>query len=83
MATCKFDLGMIVATPGALEALALAGEAPAAFLHRHVIGDWGDLDEHDRAENEISASTGFRLLSAYRLNDGTKKIGRASCRERV
>jgi hypothetical protein len=63
---------MIVATPGAFEALALAGEAPSTLLHRHVVGDWGDLDEHDRAENEISAREGFRILSAYHLRDGTK-----------
>ncbi len=68
----RFDPGIIVATPGALEALTLAGETPAAFLCRHVGGDWGDLDEEDRAENELSLQEGFRLLSAYRLRDGTR-----------
>jgi hypothetical protein len=63
---------MIVATPGALEALQRSGETPASFLHRHVVGDWGDLDEADRAENELSAREGFRLLSAHHLRDGTK-----------
>jgi hypothetical protein len=37
-----------------------------------VVGDWGDLDEHGRAENEISASIDLRILSAYHLRDGTK-----------
>jgi hypothetical protein len=68
----RVNLGRVVATPGALEALALSGETPATFLRRHAIGDWGDLDEHDLAENEISAREGFRLLSAYHLGDGTK-----------
>ena len=68
----SFDLGRIVATPGALEALELSGETPATFLRRHIAGDWGDLDEHDRAENELSVKEGFRLLSAYRLRDGTR-----------
>jgi len=68
----SFDLGRIVATPGALEALNLSGETPATFLRRHIAGDWGDLDEHDRAENEIAVKEGFRLLSAYQLGDGTK-----------
>jgi hypothetical protein len=35
-----FSLGQIVATPGALEALKDAGQAPTVFLQRHVIGDW-------------------------------------------
>ena len=30
------------------------------------------VDEHDRAENEISLKHGFRLLSAYTLVDGTR-----------
>ena len=68
----SFDLGRIVATPGALEALEISGETPATFLRRHIAGDWGDLDEHDRAENELSVKEGFRLLSAYRLRDGTR-----------
>ena len=57
----RFDLGTIVATPGALEALAVSGEAPSTFLHRHVVGDWGDLDGNDRAENELSVQEGFRI----------------------
>ncbi len=43
-----FDLGQIVATPGALEALQDAGQQPHVFLTRHATGDWGDLDDEDR-----------------------------------
>ena len=68
----RFHLGRIVATPGALEALEIAGDTALTFLQRHIAGDWGDLDEQDRAENELSAREGFRLLSAYQLRDGTK-----------
>lgn len=68
----RFDLGRVVATPGALEALERSGDAPVTFLRRHLGGDWGDLDEHDRLENELSVREGFRLLSAYVLKDGTK-----------
>jgi hypothetical protein len=70
--SASFEVGRIVATPGALEALEVSGETPATFLHRHVVGDWGDLDEHDRAENDLSVKEGFRLLSAYTLRDGTR-----------
>ena len=67
-----FDLGQIVATPGALRALEEAGESPFAYLERHVTGDWGDLVEEDRQENELALRRGFRLFSAYRLQDETK-----------
>ena len=68
----RFPLGRIVATPGALRALGRTGDTPAAFLRRHVAGDWGDLGAEDRAENERSVACGFRLLSAYALADGTR-----------
>jgi hypothetical protein len=61
-----------VATPGALEALVEAGERPATLLKRHLTGDWGEVDEHDRRENERSLAEGCRLLSAYTLSTGAK-----------
>jgi len=63
-----FELGQIVATPGALAALKKAGQQPGEFLTRHINRDWGDLDEEDRKENEYSLERGFRLLSAYKTN---------------
>lgn len=69
-----FSLGQIVATPGALAALEKAGQPPQQFLARHVLGDWGDLDEEDRKENELSLKRGFRLLSSYRTNAGDTRV---------
>jgi hypothetical protein len=68
----KFEPGQIVATPGALEALRTSGDDPLAYLARHLTGDWGDVDEHDRHENELSLQNGWRILSCYRLEDGTR-----------
>ena len=68
----RVRLGKIVATPGAVHALFAAGQTPAPFLRRHLAGDWGDLDAEDSAENERPVAEGFRLLSAYKLADGTK-----------
>jgi hypothetical protein len=65
-------MGQIVATRGALAAMAEAQESAIPFLARHAAGDWGDLDEHDRLENERSLEDECRLLSAYHLTDGTK-----------
>jgi hypothetical protein len=67
-----FPLGQIVATPGALAALERANQSPAAFLSRHVTGDWGELDPADIAENEFSIAHGFRLLSSYETGAGEK-----------
>ena len=68
----KFNLGQLVATPGALSALEEAGQDAIEFVSRHASGDWGDLSDDDRKENEFSLFHGFRLLSSYRLRSGTK-----------
>ncbi len=67
-----FTLGQVVATPGALAALASSGQTSEALLTRHAQGDWGDLGEEDRQENDRSLVRGLRLVSAYALPDGTK-----------
>ena len=68
----KFPLGQVVSTPGALDALANADQDSWDSLNRHAFGDWGDLDEDDRRENERSLKDGCRLLSAYTLSTGTR-----------
>lgn len=67
--TALFDLGRVVATPGALEVLGATGTNPAELLARHVSGDWGHLDGHDRRENARSLKTGARILSAYPVGE--------------
>lgn len=67
-----FPLGEIVATHGAIAALVTAGQSPVELLTRHMTGDWGDLVEEDRRENERALKHGSRLFSSYKLNDGTK-----------
>jgi hypothetical protein len=68
----RFSLGRVVATPGALRALEKAEQLPAAFLDRHAEGDWGDVPEEDKQENELSVEHGFRILSAYTTSAGEK-----------
>jgi hypothetical protein len=67
-----FDLGQLVATPGALAVLEKTGQNPMEFLSRHVTGDWGDLPEEDKKENQFSLEKGFRLLSSYRTTAGDR-----------
>jgi len=59
-----FPHGNVVATPGAL-GLNEQGLNLLAYLYRHLTGDWGDLCEEDKAENQFSLQHGFRLLSSY------------------
>jgi len=68
----KFFLGRTVATPGALRALEQANQNPFEFLQRHQAGDWGELCEEDKRENEFSVRNGFRILSAYRTRNEVK-----------
>lgn len=68
----KFELGRVVATPGALEALQDAEVEALPYLQRHAQGDWGDLCKDDLIENELALREGFRLLSAYHLPDLVK-----------
>src|SRR4051812_19766672 len=68
-------LGRLVSTPGAIEAMTRNQQDPLVLLNRHRSGDWGELDEHDRAANDRAATEGGeRVLSSYRLADGTTVI---------
>ena len=67
-----FPLGQVVGTPGALEALERANQRPLDVLSRHVTGDWGDLEEEDKSENDFSVKRDLRILSAYNLPTGVK-----------
>ena len=64
-----FPAGQIVATPGALALLQRVNKSPLEFLSRHLRGDWGDLCQEDKTENELSLKYGFRLLSSYQVTD--------------
>ena len=65
-----FPLGQVGATPGALAALQKAEQEPEEFLNRHDRGDWGDVPEADRQENEFSLQHGLRIFSAYTTSAG-------------
>ena len=67
-----FPLGRLVATPGAIDAMAKAGHDPLDFLSRHRVGDWGDVDEEDWKANDAAIVEGGRMLSAYTMKDGVR-----------
>ena len=70
----RFNPGKAVATPGALAALEASGESLFDYIARHLSGDWGDIDAHDRTENQLSLEQGFRLMSVYTLSITGVKI---------
>jgi hypothetical protein len=67
-----FPLGRTVATHAAASLLESQGEHAFDYLRRHASGDWGDLCEEDKQSNQEALECGDRILSAYRLEDGTK-----------
>ena len=71
-AAARFALGQTVITPGAEEALEIAGQTATEFLRRHISGDWGELSDEDVKENELSLKEGFRLLSRYETAKGER-----------
>jgi len=66
----KFPLGHTSMTVAAAEKLSARDLVSA--LTRHASGDWGDVSDADREENELSLKHGYRLLSVYHTADGTK-----------
>jgi hypothetical protein len=66
----KFLLGQIVITANAQQAIHPNDVERA--LTRHVAGDWGNLCDEDRRENERALQERHRLFSAYQADGGSK-----------
>ena len=67
-----FKLGGIVMTRGICERRKENpgfNEFVQKCLKRHTQGDWGDLDEEDKKENQFSLDKRLRLFSAYKQNN--------------
>lgn len=84
----RFELGQVVATPGALEALEKAGVSPLRYLYRHVTGDWGDLEAEDKRANDHALLDGSSRLTTCpalvkksgSLPSGIGRTRQSSCR---
>ncbi len=64
----RFELGRVVATPGAIEVLDGRNVSPLDLLRRHQSGDWGEVCKADARENVRALKTGRRVLSVYEVN---------------
>lgn len=67
-----FEVGQVVATHGAIEAMEEANVDPLVYLFRHTTGDFGDLVEEDKKANQDAIEQGGRVFSAYILPTGVK-----------
>ncbi|MGH3831513.1 MAG: hypothetical protein ACRDRS_13895 [Pseudonocardiaceae bacterium] len=61
----RFELGRLITTPGVLDLIQAGVIHPGLLLRRHVKGDWGQADDHDRRANDTALADGDRLVSAY------------------
>lgn len=64
-----FALGRLLVTPRVRDFLS-QGES-IEIIRRHSKGDWGDLSEEDKKENDLSVKEGFRILSSYSIREKT------------
>ncbi len=69
-----FHPGRLLVAPAAHAALRANGIPVISVLLRHIAGDWGDLSDEDRQQNDLSIAAGLRLLSLYRLPDGARVL---------
>jgi hypothetical protein len=60
-----FNLGHVVATPGALKLLEEQCVQAATLLNRHVHGDWCDMVVEDQKANIAAVKNGGRVFSSY------------------
>jgi len=67
-----FHPGRLLVAPAALAALRANGVPVISVLLRHIAGDWGNVSDDDRQQNDLSIGTGLRLISIYRLPNGAK-----------
>ncbi len=70
MMTKLFELGIVVATPSAVEHM--TPDWAASVLNKHTTGDYGDIPAEDATLNDKAIHNGSRLISSYHAPDGEK-----------
>jgi hypothetical protein len=66
----KFVLGELVITSAALQAV--PAEEIYRGIDRHVCGDWGEVSDADRVENEFALRHGLRVMSVFESKGGVR-----------
>jgi hypothetical protein len=68
----RFPLGKITVTPHAVEAFFAAHQTPHEFMDRHRAGDWGEISQYEKEQNERGLKEELRIISVYRLKTGVR-----------
>lgn len=69
----RFPAGQILMTQGCYGLMQRGVINPIHYLRRHFAGDWGDLCDDDRDQNDLALLTGQdRLFSAYQVSEELK-----------
>lgn len=66
----KFALGKLFTTPGACRSI--PRDEIVNALIRHKQGDWGNVGNADREENDLALKAGLRIVSTYESSGGTR-----------
>lgn len=69
----RFELGLIVSTPGVLETC--SNVYLQKCLTRHLTGDWGHVRAKDKQANEDALFQGECILSAYPIDPANPCAG--------
>ena len=69
----RFSPGQVVMTAGVDELVRQGRLNPTPYLRRHLGGDWGDLCDSDRRQNDAALKSGEdRLFSSYQVTRDLK-----------
>jgi hypothetical protein len=69
----RFPAGHTVMTAGVNDLVQRGALGPVPYLRRHLDGDWGDLCDEDRQQNDAALKSGeARLFSSYQVTPDLK-----------
>lgn len=69
----RFRAGHVVMTAGVDNLVQQGALNPVPYLQRHLDGDWGDLCDDDRRQNDSALASGEdRLFSSYQVTPDLK-----------
>lgn len=69
----RFPSGQVLMTAGIDDLVRRGRIDPTPYLLRHLVGDWGDLSDHDRQLNDAALKSGAdRLFSSYQITPDLK-----------
>ena len=64
----RFSPGQMIVTRGISDLIQRGRLNPSAYLRRHLSGDWGDLSDEDRRQNDLALASGEdRLFSSHQV----------------